>query len=1614
MSGKVGESKPFNGNSKSDEKLKRLTEELSKISKSFADQIKSIKSYVDVMKNVISNTKQKKENKEDFSSLASGITKSFKSILSQQSSSKEISKILSESKGIATAVRQLSRMISPLVQAGLKKGSIYVHDIYAQELLRKIAERQGVGATELNRIPNEFARVAAKAQADIAAGMNPEEAFEKVIKKENRKTFTQQQRRGIPIRRSDLKKMTSFFNKKELVDELTGYFSAQQSNEYAGMIKNMTRQGLTFNEIKNQLKLQGVTDKDILKIQKASSSLKDRLNDGRGSKSGGFATRAFARDLGKIVEDASSSLLSVGKDESITDYFSTGYLLGDSIKNFIDFRRVLYQTAGITKEATAAQEAFFDIYEQSKDINVSQDKLEKSLIKNTRSGLRFGKESIQVAKAQLLTEKQLGMESDELNDYFRQLNMSFGLTGTETLELGKDLMSVAKSSGLTGEAMKSVITKTEEMAKVLRGLGTFSLSSNKSMSRFIAEAQKLDAGDFASKLLKDTAGRTNLFASEMVGALGSIAEMSGTMDEIQIGQLFENPQNVKKFANSFENFLQKTTGVKTIEELNKLSYEAAKGNQEAQSSLLFAQQQAESVFKQPIGDVLRGVESLRKSSMGFSEEVADLEKRRRKGEIDAKAFELEKIRLTRESYKSVSDELLNTLKNTDNMDTALKDFEASIARKYSKEDIEKLFGAGGLDSQKAIMNYISSINQELEKAKMPELKYKEKDIADILGRGKPEELSKFLADLKAMEGRALAEQQALSNPLDKAAKEMRDLTATLRKILMVDFFVAIEKTFDKYLYHVAAAIAVISEKFLKLKSMFYSLFDARPFRRISEAFSSMARLVSPLHWITSSLTGAIYLVEGLGTGINNLILGIETRLAGFLNWFGTWIGRLFRHPIMTLNLIGGRIGQFIQVIDGFITSIAMSVNNFFDWLIPLIRNFFRVITSFNLVSVTRTWSNFMQGLRTLLGHLNPVAIVREAGMFIRAFVTGITTGLRFGLGGLRGLAQSFMGPFGIILSIIDGVIGAFSGWSRAAEMFGVSADKVTTEMNVIGAVTGGITGILNGLTFGLLRVFGGYDAVEKFIFDVVNNTWKFLKGFWEGLVEAFDEAKPAIMDALYGVWDAIKEVGSIFGELFTEVAQALGFEGIGINVSDWKELGKNVAKVLGPIVLKGIEYAILGLKFVIKLFGFLIKIIKPFIKAFAEGIGNIFGGIKKIFGGSIMEGLMQLAWGFLQTAKFWFFGLVDMILGFFGFKGSLGEKIYGFFTSLFGEKFVNTVVDAYKATAKWFDDLIIKPLGDAVQSLIAWAKSLKDWWNRTKEDPNEIAKKEAKKEQDKIQKALEESIEKSKKITPETILEENKKGIFLPKSPEERVTAETKRIARESLLNQYETRDLEIKARKNDLSITQMQNKLLENMKEELEIRENTIKGISGAAEREKEFYTKKFQEEAESIHFRKDEKTGQRTIKGLSMQYEAEAQKRLAERGIFINSYNTIGARGRKNKEILDKEIIAVAEDRVKKYVQEKLNKSLPKMAITPPQLNSPAVNPPSAPSVGPGASISPTPAQSGSPSVQPAAAANSPTQSTAAKSDMERGRTINNKLAVANSNSLSGIEENTKKYNI
>ena len=157
MSGKVGESKPFNNASKTNDKLKDLVDELVKTSKNFKSQVDGIKDYVQTMKSILKSVKEGSKSGGDFESVTKSIVKALGKKDASKSTASLMTQIISTNKSIAREIKGLRNIMAPLAKAGLEKGSIYVHDIYVQELLRKIAQKQGVSG--LDEIPNEFKRI---------------------------------------------------------------------------------------------------------------------------------------------------------------------------------------------------------------------------------------------------------------------------------------------------------------------------------------------------------------------------------------------------------------------------------------------------------------------------------------------------------------------------------------------------------------------------------------------------------------------------------------------------------------------------------------------------------------------------------------------------------------------------------------------------------------------------------------------------------------------------------------------------------------------------------------------------------------------------------------------------------------------------------------------------------------------------------------------------------------------------------------------------------------------------------------------------------------------------------------------------------------------------------------------------------------------------------------------------------------------------------------------------------------------------------------------------------------------------------------------------------------
>ena len=175
---------------------------------------------------------------------------------------------------------------------------------------------------------------------------------------------------------------------------------------------------------------------------------------------------------------------------------------------------------------------------------------------------------------------------------------------------------------------------------------------------------------------------------------------------------------------------------------------------------------------------------------------------------------------------------------------------------------------------------------------------------------------------------------------------------------------------------------------------------------------------------------------------------------------------------------------------------------------------------------------------------------------------------------LKGFGKfaKILGPIG---AIIGTVIGAFTGFNKATEIFGANA-------TILDKIVSSLAGILSGLTFGLLDIepmAKGIKAASIFMFDTfkpfIVSIGTFFTGVWDVLSSGFNlltslfTGTPSEVDA---AWDtfvgAFTGLGDKFVNMFTTLLS--GFDDLFAPVIDWisnsiTSLTTSIGKVLSDV-----------------------------------------------------------------------------------------------------------------------------------------------------------------------------------------------------------------------------------------------------------------------------------------------------------------------------------------------------------------------------------------------------------------------------------------------------------------
>jgi hypothetical protein len=407
-------------------------------------------------------------------------------------------------------------------------------------------------------------------------------------------------------------------------------------------------------------------------------------------------------------------------------------------------------------------------------------------------------------------------------------------------------------------------------------------------------------------------------------------------------------------------------------------------------------------------------------------------------------------------------------------------------------------------------------------------------------------------------------------------------------------------------------------------------------RRIENGFSRLSSGInkffrSPMRFLQATTTRWYRSIFNAG-GIIDRVIARFRSLWGGLSVIGDYLGG---KVLSSLGKVANTLMGIGRGTGGALMAAATSFKNFRIGILS-------GLSAFNWRGVV---SGIIRGIGTVAsGFVNVLTKVLRGG------ITGIISGIKALVlaplylvqGSFKGLSLAFralgntvrkMPIIGWLLMAVDGVMGAMDGYKRAGDMFGVKTNELTQGMKMSAGAAGATVGILDGLSFGLLRATGAMEPMMKF-----------LSKFYYGFVILGDGIKKGFMSWMPAIQESFSHLGKALGDLWATFASIFGYD-ITNESEGWKafyEIMGTVGQAIGWLVGGALKLLIDTLWLITKAVQGVVWYFKMVIKSIAavgEIFYNLFTGnwtyaglvepLVKVFG-TVVEGIRGLFAGVID------------------------------------------------------------------------------------------------------------------------------------------------------------------------------------------------------------------------------------------------------------------------------------------------------------------------------------------------------------------------------------------------
>lgn len=485
-------------------------------------------------------------------------------------------------------------------------------------------------------------------------------------------------------------------------------------------------------------------------------------------------TKAF----GNLVYNMQKELFDFGHYDSILGRITEGIF--KSQKDYEqNIRRALYETAGATKESEKLFKVMSDIGNTVEITGLKQEESLKAIVKLSRMGIKYDGDSEKYKKRVLAlttttlnTEKQLGMEAGSLNESFTDLYRYGVLNENSIANLGRGMREVARTTGISGDEFKKVLSTTQGIVDAMRKASTLTASSAKNIMELGAGAQKYGVGEEIANITKAAGSTVNLFKEANDGTrllLMNAANAAGRLGDLQAGTLLRSKQGVKDLAKGVNQVFAQF-GIESAEAIDSLSDES-----KMRLNLVLS-----SAFNLELGQVKGVLKTLDQAGKTFADRMTDLDTQL------AKNLSFEKKTALLEEQRKLKVEknldLLGILSEAAETSKTMTDAFSKFGKR--REEFEgdlRALGLGGSNKdviREAITQSLTSVNAALSKSGLKEISFSAEEMAKALED--PQAFQDLLGRLTTAEQKTAASGNAQLDAISKTNNAIDNLSAIVQ------------------------------------------------------------------------------------------------------------------------------------------------------------------------------------------------------------------------------------------------------------------------------------------------------------------------------------------------------------------------------------------------------------------------------------------------------------------------------------------------------------------------------------------------------------------------------------------------------------------------------------------------------------------------------------------------------------------------------------------------------------------------------------------------------------------------------------------------------------------